>query len=204
MLLSIYWGGYITMLLVILIPYYVFVLLKYYRKELSGLVRWASAQQKTGTNAMDEETDEDVPGLRVAFQAGNMESNEADTGKKDKVLQEEKVIAAEGTRITAEDRKGSAEEPEEWRPPAKEIRSLFPLAHELTTELKDLIAKAGKAGIVREELIWSIKGLLNKERYRALKEPPFRVAINMGMVLDVEYHCSIRLDAGELERVWGG
>ncbi|HEY4287775.1 MAG TPA: hypothetical protein VGN00_11800 [Puia sp.] len=82
---KIYWAGYLALLLAILVPYYVFVLLKYFRKEVLGLARWASAQQKKEIDAIDEETDEDVPGLRVAYQAGNMEREDADMGTTEEI-----------------------------------------------------------------------------------------------------------------------
>jgi hypothetical protein len=193
MFLSVFWEGYITLVLVILVPYYVFVLLKYFRRGVFNLARWASVQQKAENDDVDEETDEDVPGIRAGYTAADMGSEGAEIGKSD---------GHEQSGWQPDKERKDGQEPGEWQPPGKEVRSLLLVAQELTVELKDFVGKAAQTGMVREELIMGLKVLLDKEPYRALREQPFRGSVNNVIVLEVANNCSIHLDAGEMERLW--
>lgn len=207
MLLSIYWEGYATLLVVLLLPYYVFVLLKYFRRELLRLVGWPSMQQQAENNGEDEETDEDVPGVRVAYVNGEMGSEVAEMGKQDASGQSERgalkdTEKKEQAKVLREERPHVGAEPGEWQPPSEEVRSLLSVAQELVVEVKDFIGKAAKSGTEREELIIALQVLLDKESYRALRQEPFRKSINNVILLELANKCSIQLDAGELERLW--
>jgi hypothetical protein len=181
LLLSIDWESWITLLAVIAVPYYIYVLVKYFRQEVMKLARWASLQKEEGN--IDEESDEDVPGIKVAYVRTDLD---------DKVG----IVNQPG---------GPAKipEPQEWQPPAQEIRGLIPVMHDLAIEVRQFGEQRVRTGVVREELIMGLRGIMNKDVYKVLKDAEFEEFVKAMVLISVSSSCSILLDAGELERMWG-
>ena len=179
LLQSIYWEGLAISLAVMLVLYYVIfsLLVKHTREEVLMLTRRTSAKKKEEDICMDEETDEDVPGVRMAYTRMDGES-------------EERVI--------------EKQEPEGWQPPAQEIRGLIPLMHDLAIEVRHFGEKIARAGMVREELVMGLNVILGKDVYKVLKDVEFAEFVKAMLLITVSNSCCILLYACEIEQVWGG
>jgi hypothetical protein len=74
------------------------------------------------------------------------------------------------------------------------------LVQGLSDEIKAYLRQAGKAGVVKEELLFSIHQILQK--YPALKDSAFQPSINNLIVFELKNKCSTYLSSEEASALW--
>ncbi len=199
LLLSICWAEWITLLIIAVVIYYVYVIVKYAREDMLILTRWASAKKKEADPGTDEETDEDVPGVRATFIG-------PDTYGDGKVIVQQdgngRLVWEKVERQKDEKKPEEMQEATGWQLPPNGIMELLPLIEKLAIEVRQFCEKRVEAGIVREELIMGLKVIVDKEEYKEVKDLEFAEFVKGVLLIAVSSSCYILLDAGEMERVW--
>lgn len=77
---------------------------------------------------------------------------------------------------------------------------IFGVVYRLQDEVKETIAEAADRNSPKEELIFSLRTVLNKY---ALQSTPFQFAINNFIDRQCEHNCSIHLSEEDLKQLWG-
>ena len=72
----------------------------------------------------------------------------------------------------------------------------------LRGDISTLFTKAGKEKTARGELLYSLKGLLKLEEYKAVAGSEFREDITKQILMQAQEHCSFELEARELNGLW--
>lgn len=106
-----------------------------------------------------------------------------------------------GVRAAREDGQESGKEAD-VPPVEEESTPIGELAKALCGEIDALILQADAAKKPRGELIYALQQLLDKEVYEPMRGGFFRAKINEHIVMRLERHSSIHLDAEELSGLW--
>jgi hypothetical protein len=79
---------------------------------------------------------------------------------------------------------------------------LFPVAYRLVDELREVITEYTDKKSAREELLYAIQRVLNKNEYKDLKQTAFKVAINNMIEGECLSKASMNLSGEELNFIW--
>ena len=74
------------------------------------------------------------------------------------------------------------------------------MVQSLLDEIKAYLGQAGKVGVVKEELLFSIQQILQK--YPALKDSAFKATINNLIVFELKNNCSTYLSSEDANALW--
>jgi hypothetical protein len=215
MLNTISWSEYWTTMGVGLVVYYGYVGVKFFPRELARMRLGRRERGNKEEEDWEEEEEKPEEENRFGEEEAVGESDEQ-AGEKDRPARPEGLLKQgpedvwrrrPGRRVWkqqgGEERRERGDPPPGKQPPVggKE-RSLFSIAQTLAQEIKGLMARAAKEGMVKEELRFALQELLSGCDYQRLRETGFRQAINNLIQFDVENQCSFRFDAEEVNGLW--
>lgn len=177
MLYTITWGDFCSTMLPLLIIYYLFVTLKYYRHELIAVFSGRTEPRKG--QVVQAAAVAPVPAAGGTI----TENAPAQPG----------LFDGQGGAVAGID---SPQGPEERGTP-----EMFKVMEKVVAMLKGVVAQGVEGGIGREELLMQISDVLS--RYPHLKGTPYQGAINSFLVRTCSSHFSLVLEDGDLGALWG-
>lgn len=179
MLHTISWIDYGKLVLICLVGYYMYVLVKFFPKSLikQRILGDKTIEQgdewKQEVEAIEEARGEQEVKAEIYIEQQNAESSADEKEKPVRDLDAGKVGGSESM-----------------------------LAYELAREIKKLTERAGREKMVKEELKMSLRVLLTCDPYKELKAGPYREPVMMLIRSEVENTCAMRFDANELVGLW--
>jgi hypothetical protein len=188
MLQSISWFQFGSFLLVTGAAYYGYVLIRFYWKEYTALLR-GKGKKATNPSGLDRHgLQEEVQGTRGAVEQGqSIVYGAGGVGASGSA-------GPSGTSVGGQPELFGAEELTEKTP------ELFKVMEKVIVLLKGVVSQGMAGGIGREELMYQLKEVMDK--YHHLKNTPYEVAVNNFLVRTCSSNFSLLLGEEELKELW--